>query len=252
MEDDNLTAVSILDTYHDFYKGGRGNHAGKWDTAWRYIEPIARSKYSQTVINLLDRHFQKPEDGAEIISQSRMSSERYSCKKSRDPAENLRNLTIIFELLDLTISSDPTAPLIRIICDMGVGNLKMIADNIPGYINIVNVVTPATACDSAGLSRGDVFNKPILFKDGNTVVPLLSTATTLSGSRIYETSNVFDRNVEPQAILHINEGGIDKDITIVGGSGPSVNDLLATIMKDPSYKQVYPQLSSIEIQLFLT
>jgi len=215
--------ILLVDTYHDFHRGGKPGGRGRYDINSK-IESSIKAKFGEEINAQVNAIVHRPgmsvEDSA-VLHVKLLPTFSLKCKVSIKPDENLKNLVSVFQD-GLGINILDTEKTTKLICDGGPSHLKKLAADILVPTNLVHVVTPATACDSALLQRGPAFGKPSIFEDGNNEIgsPLLSKAAILSGSSIYEISNVFDTNISPVAQIRVRDLPID-----VKAAGPSVEVL---------------------------
>lgn len=126
---------------------------------------------------------------------------------------------------------------VKIVMDGGSGGLGALAKVLNTKVSIVNVVTPATACDSALLSIKDLFGNPILFESPfapglDNKPPEFSDAAFFSGSKIAPQSTVYDSNIRPTCRIFVDDTHIDLR---VGLRGPPVPELCNAIFH-PAYQ----------------
>ena len=125
----------------------------------------------------------------------------------------------------------------KIVMDGGSGGLGALSKVLNTKVSIVNVVTPATACDSAVLSTKDLFGNPILFESpfpaGLENKPTeFSDAAFFSGSKIAPQSDVYDSNMKAQCRIYIDDTHIKLYSRL---RGPSVPELCNAIFH-PGYQ----------------
>lgn len=148
----------------------------------------------------------------------------------------LAELQKIFGYFGHTNLMDDNNP-VKIVMDGGSGGLGTLSKVLNTKLSIVNVVTPATACDSASLSIKDLFGNPVLFESpfpaGIDIKPSeFSDAAFFSGSYIAPQSTVYDSNIRPTCRIYVDEEHIDLR---PGLRGPPVSELCKGI-NDPTYK----------------
>ena len=163
------------------------------------------------------------------------------------PAARLKLLESIFAHFGFTSMTDDNNP-IKIVRDGSVGKLgtltaQVLKEKLIPKLSIVHVVTPATVCDSAGMSIKDFAGNPILFEtpfnvgiDAQIHVDEISKdavcASTFSGLAIIPRSDYFDSNGKSPARIKFQQGDLHTYLDMnlpVGKFGPSVDNLCAGI-----------------------
>lgn len=148
----------------------------------------------------------------------------------------LAELQKIFGYFGHTNLMDDNNP-VKIVMDGGSGGLGTLSKVLNTKLSIVNVVTPATACDSASLSIKDLFGNPVLFASPfeigiHIIPPEFSDATFFSFGRIAPQSTVYDSNIRPTCRIFVDDKYIDLR---PGLRGPPVSELCKGI-NDSTYQ----------------
>jgi hypothetical protein len=237
-------AFNTCDSMHDFLKGPRCEPSPKA----KLIEELNKKLTELTKAGLLD-----PVEAGTIyntlIDESTISHPETAAKKivgipdveiqtvyvtNNDNA--LSVLQAIFGYFGHASITDDNNP-VKVVMDGGSGGLGALSKVLNTKVSIVNVVTPATACDSAGLSTKDLFGNPILFESpfppGLDNKPAeFSDAAFFSGSKMAPQSTVYDSNIRPTSRIFVDDTYIDLR---AGLRGPSVPELCHAIFH-PAYK----------------
>jgi hypothetical protein len=237
-------AFNTCDSMHDFLKGPR-------------CDPSPRSKLTEELNKKLTSFiaagiFNPAEVGTmynTLTDESTISHPETAAKRlvgipdietqtvyvtNNDNA--LSVLQAIFGYFGHASITDDNNP-VKIVMDGGSGGLGALAKVLNTKVSIVNVVTPATACDSAGLSTKDLFGNSILFESPfspglDNKPPEFSDAAFFSGSKIAPQSTVYDSNIRPTSRIFVDDTYIDLR---TGLRGPPVPELCNAIFH-PAYQ----------------
>lgn len=239
-------AFNTCDSMHDFLKGPRCDPSPKS----KLIEEL-----NKKLTELIKAGFLDPVEVGTMYNtltdESTISHPETAAKKlvgipdietqtvyvtNNDNA--LKVLQTIFGYFGHASIMDDNNP-VKIVMDGGSGGLGALAKVLNTKVSIVNVVTPATACDSALLSTKDLFGNPILFESPFRpgVYPEdkpteFSDAAFFSGSKITPQSDVYDSNTRPSCRIYVDDTVINLGIRL---RGPPVQELCNAI-NNPAYQ----------------
>jgi len=252
-------ALCACDSMHDFLKPGKQARCTPQPTN-KFREVLAQKLGSTPELrNMYDYLIRD-----DVISNSEAAAEKLIGPLVPEPVEVFFNSKDVKRLRPIDILQlifvkyfgfpsivDFNNP-IKLVMDGGKGRLGTLASQVlfdeakksndPIKLAIIHVVTPATACDSAGMSIQDFAGNPVLFDSPFPVgIDLAinpderSDAAFFSGSFIAPRSNPFDSSSKSPCRIIIDGQFIDLPI---GTFGPPVYDLCSAI-HEPKTKTKY-------------
>lgn len=238
-------AFNTCDSMHDFLKGPRCSDPSPKS---KLIEELNKKLTSfiaagifnpaevGTIYNILtdESTISHPESAAKnLVGIPDIETQTVYVTNNDNALSVLQGIFGYFGYSSITDDNKP----VKIVMDGGSGGLGALSKVLNTKVSIVNVVTPATACDSAGLSTKDLFGNSILFESPFT--PGLdnkpsefSDAAFFSGSKIAPQSTVYDSNIRPTSRIFVDDTHIDLR---TGLRGPPVPELCNAIFH-PAYQ----------------
>jgi hypothetical protein len=163
-------AFNTCDSMHDFLKGPRCSDPSPRS---KLIEELNKklTEFSKagifnpaeigTMYNKLtdESTISHPESAAKrLVGIPDIETQTVYVTNNDNAMKILQGIFSYFGHASITDDNNP----VKIVMDGGSGGLGALAKVLNTKVSIVNVVTPATACDSAGLSTKDLFGNPIL------------------------------------------------------------------------------------------
>jgi hypothetical protein len=211
-------AFNTCDSIHDFLKGPRCEPSPKG----KLIDELKKKFTEFTKAGLLDQveaeemykrltfshTMTHPETSIKdfLISIPYVKTHTVYVTNNDNALKFLSSLFGYFGHASITDDNNP----VKIVMDGGSGGLGALSKVLNTKVSIVNVVTPATACDSAVLSTKDLFGNPILFESPfpagtDNKPPEFSDAAFFSGSKIAPQSEVYDSNIKPSCRIYVDD-----------------------------------------------
>jgi hypothetical protein len=238
-------AFNTCDSMHDFLKGPRCSDPSPRsklieELNKKLTEFIAAGIFNPaevgTMYNTLtdESTISHPEIAAKkIVGIPDIETQTVYVTNNDNALSVLQSIFAYFGHASITDDNNP----VKIVMDGGSGGLGALGKVLNTKVSIVNVVTPATACDSAGLSIKDLFGNPILFESPfapglDNKPPEFSDAAFFSGSKIAPQSTVYDSNIRPTCRIFVDDTYIDLR---TGLRGPPVPELCNAIFH-PAYQ----------------